>query len=116
MELEEATEDGLRDAARRSYRGRCFATARATWLGWSAYVPQSSTAAPRSLPVEVTERLQVSAISIEPVSICWRLLHYVQIQGTGRVFFKSVGDPRVMSRSSGMVHPDLAALGAVGAP
>lgn len=35
---------------------------------------------------------------------------YVQIQGAEPVHFKSFGDPRVVSRSTGRVFPDTAAL------
>ena len=61
-------------------------------------------------PVEVSERVRVSAISYEPVTARRRLRRYVQIQGTEQVYFKSFGDPRVVSRSTGRVFPDVTAL------
>ena len=61
-------------------------------------------------PVEVQERVRVSSISFDTVSARRRLRRYVQIQGSERVYFKSFGDPRVVSRSTGLVFPNIAAL------
>ena len=61
-------------------------------------------------PVEVTDRIQVSPVSFEPVTTRVRLRRFVQIQGTERVFFKSFGDPRVVSRKTGAVFADAEAL------
>ncbi|MBN1632142.1 MAG: phage portal protein, partial [Thermoleophilia bacterium] len=61
-------------------------------------------------PVEVTDRIQVSPVSFEPVTTRVRLRRFVQIQGTERVFFKSFGDPRVVSRKTGTVFADAEAL------
>ncbi|MBN2196391.1 MAG: phage portal protein [Polyangiaceae bacterium] len=61
-------------------------------------------------PVEVSERARVSAISYETVTARRRLRRYVQIQGTEQVYFKSFADPRVVSRSTGQVFPDVADL------
>ena len=76
------------------------------------YVPSYTV---RLLPldreaVEVRERVRVSTISFDTVSARRRLRRYVQIQGAERVYFKSFGDPRVVSRSTGRVFPDIAAL------
>jgi len=76
------------------------------------YVPSYTV---RLLPldreaVEVRERVRVSTISFDTVSARRRLRRYVQIQGTERVYFKSFGDPRVVSRCTGRVFPDIAAL------
>jgi len=76
------------------------------------YVPSYTV---RLLPldreaVEVRERVRVSTISFDTVSARRRLRRYVQIQGVERVYFKSFGDPRVVSRSTGRVFPDIAAL------
>jgi PBSX family phage portal protein len=61
-------------------------------------------------PVEVRDRMQVSPVSFEPVTTRGRLRRFVQIQGIERVFFKSFGDPRVVSRKTGAVFADAAAL------
>jgi PBSX family phage portal protein len=76
------------------------------------YVPSYTV---RLLPldreaVEVRERVRVSPISFDTVSARRRLRRYVQIQGAERVYFKSFGDPRVVSRSTGRIFPDVAAL------
>ncbi len=61
-------------------------------------------------PVEVSERVRVSAISFETVASRRRLRRFVQIQGTEQVYFKSFGDSRVVSRTTGQVFADIAAL------
>ncbi len=61
-------------------------------------------------PVELRERVRVSSVSFDTVSSRRRLRRYVQIQGAERAFFKSFGDPRAVSRSTGRVYPDLASL------
>lgn len=61
-------------------------------------------------PVEVSERVRVSPVSYDTVSARRRLRRYVQIQGAERVFFKSFGDPRVVSRTTGRIYPDVASL------
>jgi PBSX family phage portal protein len=61
-------------------------------------------------PVEVHERIRVSAVTYEIVATRRRLRRYVQIQGAERVYFKAFGDPRVISRSTGQVFPDVASL------
>jgi len=61
-------------------------------------------------PVEVEDRVRVSPVTFETVSARRRLRRYVQVQGTDRVYFKSFRDPRVVSRRTGRVYPDAAAL------
>lgn len=61
-------------------------------------------------PVELSDRIQVSPVSFETVSTKRRLRRYVQIQGTEKVFFKTFGDPRVISRKSGEVFKDVETL------
>ncbi|WP_395831709.1 phage portal protein [Archangium violaceum] len=63
-----------------------------------------------SEPVEVRERVRVSAVSYDTVGARRRLRRYVQLQGSERVYFKSFGDPRVLSRSTGHTFPDVASL------
>ena len=60
--------------------------------------------------VEVRERVRVSPVSFDTVSARRRMRRFVQIQGSERVYFKSFGDPRVVSRSTGRVFSDIAAL------
>jgi PBSX family phage portal protein len=76
------------------------------------YVPAYTV---RLLPLdreatEIQERVRVSPTSFETVSSRRRLRRYVQIQGSERMYFKAVGDPRVISRSTGRAFPDVAAL------
>ncbi|MFH0899999.1 MAG: phage portal protein [Pseudomonadota bacterium] len=61
-------------------------------------------------PVEVEERVRISPVSYEMVTARRRLRRFVQIQGTERVYFKTFGDPRVVSKRSGGVFGDVAAL------
>lgn len=61
-------------------------------------------------PTEVSERVQVSPVSFERLTTRRRLRRYIQIQGTEIVYFKSFGDPRTISRSTGQVFADVAAL------
>ena len=62
-------------------------------------------------PVEVEDRVRVSSVSFDKVSTRRRLRRYVQIQGIERVYFKSLGDPRVVSRKTGRVFDDAESLG-----
>jgi capsid portal protein len=76
------------------------------------YVPSYTV---RLLPldreaVEVRERVRVSPVSFDTVSARRRMRRYVQVQPTECVYFKSFGDPRVVSRSTGRVFDDIAAL------
>ena len=80
------------------------------------YVPSYTV---RLLPldreaVEVTERARVSPVSFDTVRSRRRMRRYVQVQSTECVYFKSFGDPRVISRSTGRVFNDIAALKAAG--
>jgi PBSX family phage portal protein len=61
-------------------------------------------------PVEVRERVRVSPVTFDTVSARRRLRRYVQIQGSERAFFKSFGDPRVISRNTGAAFANIAAL------
>ena len=61
-------------------------------------------------PVEVDDRIRISPVTFEQVSSRRRLRRFVQIQGTERVYFKSRGDPRVLSRTTGRVFDDIEAL------
>jgi PBSX family phage portal protein len=61
-------------------------------------------------PVEVTEWVRVSPVTFDTMSARRRLRRYVQVQTTECIYFKSFGDPRVISRSTGRVFPDVAAL------
>ena len=76
------------------------------------YVPSYTV---RLLPldreaVEITERARVSPVSFDTVRSRRRMRRYVQVQSTECVYFKSFGDPRVISRSTGRVFNDIAAL------
>jgi PBSX family phage portal protein len=57
-------------------------------------------------PVAFTERVRVSPVTFEVVAGRRRMRRYVQVHGTERVFFKSFGDPRTVSRETGRVHRD----------
>ncbi|MBK8009809.1 MAG: phage portal protein [Deltaproteobacteria bacterium] len=61
-------------------------------------------------PTEVEDRIRVSPVSLDTVTVRHRLRRYVQIQGTDRVFFKSFGDPRVVSRRTGQVFDSAESL------
>jgi len=66
-------------------------------------------------PTDVEDRIRVSPVSLDTVTVRHRLRRYVQIQGTDRVFFKSFGDPRVVSRRTGQVFDSAEALADVDA-
>lgn len=61
-------------------------------------------------PVEVEDRVRVSPVTFDTVSTRRRLRRYVQIQGAEQVFFKTFGDPRVVSRRTGAVYETVEAL------
>jgi PBSX family phage portal protein len=61
-------------------------------------------------PVEVRERVRISAVTFDSVTVRRRLRRFVQVQGSERVYFKTLGDPRVESRTTGKVFPSLEAL------
>ncbi|QVW70514.1 phage portal protein [Myxococcus xanthus DZ2] len=76
------------------------------------YVPSYTV---RLLPldkeaVEVRERVRISAVSFDTVTTRRRLRRYIQVQGSERVYFKSFGDSRVISRLTGRAFQDVAAL------
>ncbi|MFB1485142.1 phage portal protein [Corallococcus sp. RDP092CA] len=81
------------------------------------YVPSYTV---RLLPldkeaVEVRERVRISAVSFDTVTTRRRLRRYIQVQGSERVYFKSFGDSRVISRLTGRAFKDVAALKAADA-
>jgi len=61
-------------------------------------------------PVEVEEKVRVSPVAYETTSARRRLRRFVQIQGVESVFFKTFGDPRVVSKKTGEVFPDAGTL------
>jgi len=61
-------------------------------------------------PVEVEEAVRVSPVTLERVKSRQRLRRFVQVQYGQRTFFKSLGDPRVMSRVTGQVATSVEAL------
>jgi PBSX family phage portal protein len=61
-------------------------------------------------PVEIEDRIRISPVTFETVSARRRLRRYLQIQGAERVYFKSLGDPRVVSRKTGRVFDSVEAL------
>lgn len=62
------------------------------------------------VPVDLEEPIRVSAVSYELAPTRRRLRRFVQLQGTERVYFKTFGDPRVVSKTTGDVLRDLEAL------
>lgn len=61
-------------------------------------------------PVEIQDHVRVSPVTTETVTARRRLRRYVQIQGTERVYFKSLGDPRTVSRHTGSIFDNAEAL------
>ncbi|MFZ5784926.1 MAG: phage portal protein [Acidobacteriota bacterium] len=61
-------------------------------------------------PVEFEEKVRVSPVAYETTSARRRLRRFVQIQGVESVFFKTFGDPRVVSKKTGEVFPDAGML------
>ncbi|GAB5546971.1 MAG: phage portal protein [Sandaracinaceae bacterium] len=61
-------------------------------------------------PVEVDDRVRVSPVSLHSVRCQRRLRRYVQVDGESRIYFKSLGDPRVISRKTGRVFESVEAL------
>ena len=61
-------------------------------------------------PVEVEDRVRVSPVTFDAVTARRRLRSYVQVQGAERIYFKSFGDPRIISRTTGRVFEDVEAL------
>lgn len=58
-------------------------------------------------PTEVEDHIRISPVTIETVSARRRLRRYVQIQGVERVYFKSLEDPRIVSRKTGRIFRDV---------
>jgi PBSX family phage portal protein len=61
-------------------------------------------------PVEVAERVRVSPISFDRITVRRRLRRYVQVLGTTRIFFKAFDDPRILSRKTGLVFASVEEL------
>jgi PBSX family phage portal protein len=61
-------------------------------------------------PVEVTEHVRVSSVTTETVRNRRRMRRFVQVLGGTTVYFKALGDPRIISRTTGTVFADLGAL------
>ncbi|MFO7180903.1 MAG: phage portal protein [Pseudomonadota bacterium] len=57
-------------------------------------------------PVELDERIRVSPITFEKIRTRRRLRRFVQVQGSDRVYFKALGDPRLVSRRTGRTARD----------
>lgn len=57
-------------------------------------------------PVTFKQRVRVSEISFDEIDIVVRTRRYVQIVEGRAVFFKELGDHRLISSKSGMVYPD----------
>jgi PBSX family phage portal protein len=74
-------------------------------LGRFVHVPAHTV---RLLPleqglVEVAERVRISPIAFDRVTVRRPLRRFVQRAGGGTVFFKQLGDPRIVSRNTGRV-------------
>jgi PBSX family phage portal protein len=54
-------------------------------------------------PTEVEETVRVSPVTVERVVSRQRMRRFVQIQYAQRTFFKSFGDPRIISRTTGQI-------------
>ena len=81
------------------------------------YVPSYTV---RLLPrdeaaVQVLERVRTSAIGLDEGTSTRRLRRFVQVEGGPPVFFKQLGDPRVVSRNTGRVFTTAAELTAANA-
>ncbi len=61
-------------------------------------------------PVDIKETVHISPVAIETVDTRRRLRRFVQIQEAERMYFKAFGDPRAISRLTGRVYADEAAL------
>lgn len=62
-------------------------------------------------PVEVEERVRISPVSHDTVTVRRRFRRFVQVQGNGRqVYFKEFGDPRAVSKLSGRVFSSVEEL------
>jgi len=61
-------------------------------------------------PVTVKHRIRVSDLSFDDIEYSTRLRRYVQVVEGRAVFFKELGDPRIISSQSGAVFTDMAQL------
>ena len=60
--------------------------------------------------VDVDERVRISPITYDRISLRRPMRQYVQVLYGQFVFFKSFGDPRILSRNTGAVFPSVDAL------
>jgi PBSX family phage portal protein len=63
--------------------------------------------------VEIDHKVKISDLAFDTVKVRCRFRRYVQVFEAETVFFKEFGDPRVVSRKTGRVHPSVEALVAV---
>jgi PBSX family phage portal protein len=61
-------------------------------------------------PIDIEDRVRVSPVAFETVTVRTRTRRFVQQQGLERVFFKSFRDPRVVSRVTGKAYDSVEAL------
>jgi len=61
-------------------------------------------------PIEVADRVRISPITFDRLTVRRRVRRLVQVLGAERVYFKALGDPRVVSRRSGRVFGSVEAL------
>lgn len=66
----------------------------------------------RLLPLDVESlliksRVRVSELSFDEVEYTTRMRRYVQVVEARAVFFKELGDPRLISSGSGAIYPDM---------
>ncbi len=60
--------------------------------------------------VEIDHKVKISDLAFDTVKVRSRFRRYVQLFEAQTVFFKEFGDPRVVSRKTGRVHPSVEAL------
>jgi PBSX family phage portal protein len=60
--------------------------------------------------VEIDHKVKISDLAFDTVKVRCRFRRYVQVFEAETVFFKEFGDPRVVSRRTGRVHPSVEAL------
>ncbi|MGN6107868.1 MAG: phage portal protein [Kofleriaceae bacterium] len=63
-------------------------------------------------PVDVEEKVRVSVVSYESMAARRRLRRFVQLQSGERVYFRGFGDPRIISKTTGQVFPNMEAMNA----
>ncbi len=61
-------------------------------------------------PVDAAESARVSPVTVERVPVRQRMRRFVQILYGQRTFFRQLGDPRVVSRTTGEAFPSLEQL------